>query len=164
MSIAAALALLAAAPATLNPTDSAALDRATAAAFAPYRTGGDPRAPWERDLWSTEIAQLIARWQSVVPEGEVDDLNGGDWLCQCQDWDAKAFRARIASKQASGPGVAEVRVNISIGFGVSRDAILVYRREDGVWRIDNLHAESYTDGLKDALHQTIRTDEELKRP
>jgi len=166
MSLAAALVLLARvplAPSPLDAADATALDRATAAVFAPYRKGDDARAAWERDIWSSEIAHLITHWQAVVPEGEVDDLNDGDWLCQCQDWDAKKFGIRIVSKKATEPGIAEVEVDIDIGFGERRDAFLVFRKEAGDWRLDDLYSEPLPDGIKDALHRTIAADEALAK-
>jgi hypothetical protein len=43
------------------------------------------------------MTALIARWKAVMPQDEVDALNDGDWLCQCQDWDGDGFRATIVS-------------------------------------------------------------------
>ena len=159
MSAIAAVFLLASAP--LAAADQADIDRATEALFAPYRRTQMVEAPWERDVWSNEIAHLITHWQSVVPEDEPDALNDGDWLCQCQDWDPAGFRMKIVSHKSAGPDVAEVEVDIYLGFGEPRDAFLEFRREEGAWRLDDLYSEPYPDGIKDGLLRTIVDDEAL---
>ncbi len=127
------------AAAALSPADTKALDRAGAEIFAPYRQpeeGGV--AAWERPIYSREVSELIAKWQSVVPEDEPDALNDGDWLCQCQDWDRRKFRVRITARKADQPGVVEVGVDIRIGWGETRDTFLAFRREEGRWLLDDL--------------------------
>lgn len=151
------------ASAALSASDRSALDAATHAIFAPYRQTMDAPAPWERDIWTDEIQHLITHWQSVAPEGEIDALNDGDWLCQCQDWDNRKFRIQIASHKATGPGAAEVAVDIFPGFGDPRDAFLAFRREHGRWMLDDLYSEGHSDGIKDALRATILEDEQLQK-
>ena len=82
--------------------------------FAPYATPR-PRAAWDQPIYSAEVAALIARWKAVMPEDELDGLNDGDWLCQCQDWDAEAFQATIVSIGMTDAGTAEVELTSTSG-------------------------------------------------
>jgi hypothetical protein len=161
MSAISAALLLASAP--LAAADSAALDAATAAIYAPYSHDGQYSPPWERDIWTREIRDLIARWQASVREDEPDALNGGDWLCQCQDWDSRSFRVRIISRTSSGPDVAELSVAVHLGHGARRAAILRFRREDQRWLLDDMVSDDFPDSLKVATHQTIAENEALKK-
>lgn len=148
------------------PAETAALEAQIAEVFRPYRDGADSRAAWDYPIWSAEVAALIAHWQRVLPEDEPDALNDGDWLCQCQDWDEKGFKTVVAARRLIGPDRAEADVKIDLGFAeVSdlREARLVFKREGGAWRLDDIFAEeAFPRGLKQALRETIREDEALR--
>ncbi len=153
------------ASATLTTADAAALDAQVAEVFRPYRDDRDDDAPWNRPIFSQEVTALIAHWQRVLPPDEPDRLNDGDWLCQCQDWDAEGFRASAGPAAALSPDSAEVPVKVDLGFDdVSdlRTARLVFKREADGWKLDDLYAdESFPQGLKQALRETIAEDEAL---
>ncbi len=161
MSAIAASLLLAAA--ALSKADRAALDAATRAIYAPYSQDTSYEAVWERDIWTAEVRKLIAHWLTVVPEGEVDAMNDGDWICQCQDWDPKGFRVKITKREAKGPGAALIGVDFNLGHGDPRDAYFELRKENGRWLIDDIYSEPYSDGIKAALVQTIAEDEALRK-
>jgi len=151
------------AAASLSQGDTAAIDSTVAGLFAPYRQEEmTSEAVWERPIFSREVTQLIEKWRGVIPEDEPDDLNDGDWLCQCQDWDPKRFRVKILSRKVVEPDLAEVEVDIDIGFGEVRDAFLQFRREEGKWKLDELYSEPYPDGIRQALCDTIKADEALR--
>jgi len=150
------------AAAALSPADASAIDRTVAEIFAPYSQPENTVAAWERPIYSREVTELIAKWQSVVPEDEPDALNDGDWLCQCQDWDNRKFRVRITSRKPDDAGGVEVAVEIDIGWGEVRDAFMAFRRENGRWVLDDLYSEEHSDGIKAALRETIREDEALQ--
>ncbi len=151
------------ASARLSASDRAALDAATIALYEPYRTETADVAVWERDIWSREVRQLIAKWQTVIPEDEPDALNDGDWLCQCQDWDAKAFRMTITKRKKVSKDRAEVAVDIVLFKDDDpRDAFLTFRREGGRWKLDEMFTEEYSDGIKAAIRQTIAEDQALR--
>lgn len=151
------------ASASLSASDRAALDGATRAIYAPYRRERTP-IPWERDIWSREIQHLITHWQSVLPPDEPDAMNDGDWLCQCQDWDRKAFRVTIKGHRKVEKDAAEIAVGIVLFENAEpRGAVLAFRREEGRWMLDDMVAEEYPDGVKASLRQTILDDEELQR-
>lgn len=158
--LAAALLL---ASATVSATDRAAIDAATTAIFAPYSRDDAGEAAWDRDIWSRDVRRLIKKWQSVMPDNEPDSLNDGDWLCQCQDWDQKKFRARVLSRIKTGPDSARVTVRIDLGHGERRTTTLTFVREQGRWLIDDMKDKYLAKGLKSAIRQTIAEDEALLR-
>ena len=155
------LILAAAAP---SADDRGAIEEAVVGIFAPFTTE-NPGASWDFPVYSGEVTALIAKWKSVIPESEPDGLNDGDWLCQCQDWDASAFTAMITSVGMTGPDTAEVEMSLDLGLGAGeapRRERLVLQREGGTWKIDDIVAEpSFPRGLRQALHETIAADEAL---
>ena len=163
MSLVASLTLLATSAAGFPPADRLAIDRAIAGMYRPYSVEAASVAVWERPLFARDIAVLIARWRQVMPEGELDGLNDGDWLCLCQDWNPKRFRVTTLGRQALGPGAAEVRLRIALGNGQTREARVRLRREAQGWRIDDLFASDFPHGLQQALRETIAADEKLPK-
>lgn len=151
--------MLAAAP--VSAAERAALDGTIAAIFAPYNSDDIGEASWDRDIWSRDVRKLVAEWQTVIPEGEPDALNDGDWLCQCQDWDQQRFRAKVLSRTRLGPDMVRVAVRIDLGHGTKRKSTLTFVREQGRWLIDDMHDQYYDQGLKVAIRQTIAEDKAL---
>ena len=148
-----------------SATERSEIESTVVGVFRSYQGPPGAVAAWDQAIYSAEVTALIARWKEVMPEGEVDDLNDGDWLCQCQDWDGDAFQARMTSIEITEPGVAEVTVTLDLGFGGpggERDERLVLRREGDAWKIDEIFAESFPKGLKQALRETIAADEALR--
>ncbi len=152
------LLLAAAAPSALERSQ---IETTVVQIFRSYAGPPGPVAAWDYPIYSAEVAALIARWKAVMPEGEPDALNDGDWLCQCQDWDGDAFQARINSVEMSAPGVAEVAITVDLGLGAESERAerLTLRREGEAWMIDDITAESFPNGLKQALRETIAADE-----
>lgn len=148
--------------AALPAADQAAVQGAVKEIFAPYSQADDtPATSWQRHIYSAEVAALIAHWERVMPADEPDALNDGDWLCQCQEFDHKVFRALPLSTRALGPDMAEVRLRVDIGFGTRRDARLTLRREAGGWLLDDFFGPDFPKGLKQKLRDTIKEDEAL---
>lgn len=146
---------------TLDP----AIADAVTEIYAPYKVtlqdGSFPPISWERPIYTKEVTALISRWESVMPEDEVDDLNGSDWLCLCQDWDSRAFKTTIVSSEMKGTDAAHVVVDVAVFGTEARRAAFDFKREAGVWKIDELTAEGMETGLKQALRDTIAKDEAL---
>ncbi len=162
--LAAVLLTAAAAPAPA-PADRAALDSTVARIFAPYRHAATSQQATSSDDYrgfSAETSALIARWKRVMPDGEVDDLNDGDWFCLCQDWDAKIFRATIRSRELLSADRARYRVRINLFPAEQRDERLIFHREAGRWKLDDIFATDFPRGLKQALRETIVADERLR--
>lgn len=148
--------LIAAAP---SPTDQAAVTASLAAIYRPYSSDALQPAVWDRPIFTAQIRRLIARWKLSMPKDEPDNLNDGDWLCQCQDWDARGFRAVPGTFRLWTPGRIEVDVAINLGHGAPRQAKFLFAREGRQWRIANLVAEGFPTGLVQALIETITENE-----
>lgn len=145
--------------AALPAADRAAIDARVRAIFRPYSGPVTTLASWDHPAFSAETAALIAHWKRVQPRDEPDALNDGDWFCLCQDFDRKAFRAVAGPPIRMAPGLAEVRVRLSLGFGERREARLVMKREANGWRLDDLVATpDFPRGLKRKLRETIAED------
>lgn len=152
--------------ATTMPSDAdqVALQEKVVEIFRPYGGSDEATASWDYPIYSVEVTDLIARWRSVTPEGELDGLNDGDWLCQCQEWEPHAFAVTMTSIGMVSDDVAEVELIVDLGFGGPEDTraeTLTFKREDGIWKLDEMIAIAFPDGLKQALRETIAVDEEL---
>jgi hypothetical protein len=162
LALIAPLLLAAAAP---SDTERLEIETTVVGIFRSYTGPPGSTAAWDQAIYSAEVTALIAQWKAVMPEGELDGLNDGDWLCQCQDWDGDAFQARINSIQLTAPAVAEVAITVDLGFGQAgseREERLILRREGEAWMIDDIVAESFPNGLRQALRETIAADEALR--
>ena len=154
--------LLAAAAPTAG--DRSAIEQRVVEIFRPYVASSDTPPAWDYPIYSAEVTALIAEWRSVTPTDEVDALSDGDWLCQCQDWDAEAFTATIGAIGAWNEGFLEVDVTVDLGLGgpdATRMERISFKREGADWKVDDLFADSFPNGLKQALRETIAADKAL---
>ena len=155
------IALLALAAA---PAPAATPEAAVAAIYAPYRQAGvDTGASWDRPIFTPRLKALIAKWRVVTPSDEVDDLADFDWLCQCQDWDAPKFRARIIRNRPLGPGRRAVSVVLGGKHDRPEPVRFVLQQTDGAWLIDDIVASGFAKGLRAALIKTTAADIALRR-
>jgi hypothetical protein len=148
----------------LSAGDRSAIEQRVAEIFGPYATSSNTPVSWEVPIYSAETTALIAEWRDVTPENEVDALSDGDWLCQCQDWNEQAFTTRIDAIGTWNEGFAELDLTVDLGFGgpeSMRMERMSFKREDGAWKLDDLFADSFPDGLKQALRETIAEDKAL---
>lgn len=160
------LATLLLAGAALPAVDQAAINARVTQIFRPYSrpTSAPMPAVWDQHVFSAETAALIAHWKRAMPRHEVDDLNDGDWFCMCQDWDDKKFKAQPTGQRVLSPGVVEVTVRVDVGFDEPRNERMLFRKEGAAWLLDDLFAaDGFEHGLKQALRETIATDEALTR-
>ena len=152
------LLLAAAAP---SAADRSELEKTFVEIFRPYAAPPSGTAAWEFPIYSAEVTALIAQWRQRASADEPDALSDGDWLCQCQEWDDQAFSATIASIGMAGEDLAEVEIAVDLGSGGPesvRAERLVLKREEGDWKIDDLVGESFPQGLKQALRETIAAE------
>jgi hypothetical protein len=159
-----AAVLLTAGASAPSAAERDSIETQVTAIYGAYRQPATGVASWDYPVYSTELTALIARWKAVVPEDEPDALNDGDWLCQCQDWNRRRFLATILMIAMNPSGTAEVDVILDLGLNArtgSRVARLVLKRERDGWKIDDIVADGFPDGLRRALHETIAADEAL---
>ena len=151
-----ALPLAAACPAPAQADESAEVDQAVAALYAPY---GAEAPDWDAvralEQYSMSTEGLIRGWQSGLPQDEVTDLADFDWLCECQDWDSEKFKLAIQPHGQPVGGKAEVVAKIDLGWDETRVERFVMVKEDGGWKVDDIFSESFPRGLKVALMEAI---------
>lgn len=163
MLLATVLAVLAATAPSVADRNS--IEQWLVSTYAPYQAGGQTPASWDFPIYSAEVTALIADWRAVTPQDEPDALSDGDWLCQCQDWDAEAFTAAITSIGMTDADTAEVELTVDLGFPGAesmRPERVTLKREGGAWKIDDLVADSFPNGLRQALRETIAEDKALR--
>jgi hypothetical protein len=153
------LSVLLSGAAALTPAERSDVDAVVLGYYKPYSMRNMTKSSWEIPMFTAEVSALIAHWQRVMPSDEPDDLNDGDWLCLCQDWDHRHFRATTGAHRRLGRNAVQVSVNINLGEGETRTARLVLKREGGQWKLDDIFASDFPRGLKVALRNTIAADE-----
>lgn len=151
--------LLSVAPAQARPGSALSTPAdAVATVFAPYRGKPDATAVWERRVFTRDTAVLIAHWRKVAPRDGPDDLDDSDWLCGCQDWDAKAFRASVLSSRFAADDVVEMTIALELGGGDRHRLRLTFRREGGRWLLEEIVSRDFPRGLKAALRHSIAVE------
>lgn len=144
--------------------DRDAIETQVTTIFGPYKNQSRGISAWDYPIYSAEITGLIARWKAVRPQDEPDSLSDGDWLCQCQDWNRRRFLTTIISVGMNDRNKAEVDFILDLGTSGSngsRAGRLILTREQGNWMIDDIVADDFPDGLKQALRETIAAAEAL---
>lgn len=139
-----------------KPDETPAVDAAVTALYAPY---GQEEPDWDKirkeKNYSKETEALIAKWEKGLPKDEVTELGDFDWLCECQDWDSKAFKLAIQPHGPVTDAKAEVSAKIDLGFNESRDERFLMVKEGKRWKVDDIFSESFPKGLKVALNEAI---------
>ena len=149
--------------AVLPATEQAAVDALVRRIYAPYSDPAMPAGLLDAPIYSAQTTALLARWRKVTPSDEVDRLSDGDWFCQCQDWEPAAFRLTITRRERLHSGAARVAVRFALDGGTTRTARLVFVKEAGTWRVDDLFTPDMPAGFRQTLRQTIAEDEALAR-
>lgn len=149
--------------AALPAAEQAAVDALVRRIYAPYADPAMPPGLLDAPIYSARTAALLARWRKVTPADEPDRLSDGDWFCQCQDWEPAAFRLAITRRERLRSGAARVSVRFALGGGATRTARLVFVREGGEWRVDDLFTPDMPRGLGQTIRETIAEDEALAR-
>ncbi len=151
--LAAAAILIAGAPASAQDPLAA---RASATAVYGLYTGDDDSyvgPDWEMPVYSAETSALIAQWEELLPDGEVDDLNSAGWFCECQDWGPDFTVMLEPSNFEDGKPVYTVYVDS--GWGDQSIQTLSMVHEGNRWLVDDLVTQSMPDGLKAELRKWI---------
>jgi hypothetical protein len=118
--------------------EAAAIRVAVTNLYAPYKR--TDFKGYERDLtpWTRRTRDLIQRWRGGRPLGAVTPMGNFDWLCQCQDWDAKTFALTSVVPRRGEKGVYGVDIAYSQGLGGGNRLALDMLFEDGRWRVDDI--------------------------
>jgi hypothetical protein len=138
----------------------AVLDAAVTRIFAPYKLEDSGKAIWEQPFFSAATRILITQWQRSTPKNEVTDLSGGDWLCQCQDWDFAAFKVTKKRYKSLSPAKVEAVVEMDLGFDERRTTTFLLVLEKGRWEIDDVITPSSPKGVKSEMRAEIAASKE----
>lgn len=149
--------------AALPTVEQASVDALVRRIYAPYSDPAMPPGLLDAPIYSARTTALLARWRKVTPADEPDRLSDGDWFCQCQDWEPAAFRLTITGRERLRGGAARVSVRFALGGGDTRTARLVFVKEGGTWRVDDLFTPDMPRGFRQTLRETIAEDEALAR-
>lgn len=135
---------------------------AAQAIYAPYSdVSGIAGSAWDMPIYSAELEAKISRWEAGIPDGELEDLNSFDWLCECQDYDAAKFRAEFYVLPARPGRMAAVDVGLNLGWDDPQllSSRVVLTRENGRWLISDLFSETFPVGLAKELDWAIEDHE-----
>jgi Protein of unknown function (DUF3828) len=137
-----------AATAPATPVDRLAVQKLVKSIMAPYaKTNASPPNSFDMPRYTRATRALINRWSKSLKPGYVTDMADGDWICQCQDWDPKAFRITSISIQPmkNGEMIADTRYFISPTD--ARRLKFVLAREGGNWLVSDLIFEDSKDSM-----------------
>lgn len=135
---------------------------AVTAIYAPYSNlSGIEGGTWDMPVYSAELEAKITRWEAGIPDGELENLNSFDWLCECQDYDAAKFRAEFFVLPARPGRMAGVDVGLNLGWDDPelQSSRLVLIRENGRWLVSDLFSDTFPVGLAKELDWAIEDHE-----
>jgi hypothetical protein len=151
-----AFALIAAAPAKMTPADDAAIRAVIRTIYTPYNAPSDTESSMDRRVFSAPTKALIETWKvRANNEGEITDLSGEDWFCQCQDWDPEKFRVTAIKLQPLSRGKVRADVALLLARGAPGKLRLIMTRERGKWLVDDLIAINGYPNLTTGLRREI---------
>jgi hypothetical protein len=115
----------------------------------------------EKLLYSKSLRALLDRWNPIAHGDELYTMNSFDWYCQCQDFDPKTAKLINKSALNRGKDSIDVKTRFSAGWGDKKGSpmLIKFRREDGVWKIDELIMEdnmSLRAGLRDDIKEAAK--------
>jgi Protein of unknown function (DUF3828) len=110
----------------------------------------------DRQVFSGPTKALIETWKKRANnEGEITDLSGEDWFCQCQDWDPERFRVTGVKLQPLARGKVRADVSLLLARGAPGKLQLIMIRERGKWLVDDLIAINGYPTLTTGLRREI---------
>jgi hypothetical protein len=144
-----------AAPAKKDAALDAALNSTVARIFATYNLEDKGKAIWDQPFYSAATRLLIKQWLRGAKKDEILPLSEVDWLCQCQDYDAAAFKVTKKQYKSLSPAKVRATVTMYLGFNESRTATLLLLMEKGRWEIDDVITPDLPKGIKSELRAVI---------
>jgi hypothetical protein len=91
--------------------------------------------------YSITLTALVVRWKASSVEGEVQGMGDFDWYCQCQDYDDKTARLTSQHYTKRDQSHIDADVRFTIGWRASSPLKLMFVREGGAWKLDDLKFE-----------------------
>jgi hypothetical protein len=142
-----------------NKTDDAAIRQTVSKIYAPFRKDIINKPYWEQPIYSAETRSQFIRWEQNNKRRktvEIDRLGNGNWLCGCQEYEAKYFRITNTKIGAIAGGKAEAVVKLQITQVDTRTIRFMMIKEKGRWVVDDMFTDSDGKGLKQTLREEVR--------
>jgi hypothetical protein len=118
-----------------------------------HREDGPP--DWDLPVFSPSTTREILAWRAHLGDEPIDDLSEFGWLCECQDWDSRRFRAIFLRSKPLDAQRVEAMVEVRAMPGSRKTQRLVLRRFGSIWKVENLFSKSMPEGLLDALKRAV---------
>jgi hypothetical protein len=108
--------------------------------------------------YTATLDKLVARWSGLMKaSGELYNMNGFDWYCQCQDFDSKTAKMIKQSYKFAGKDRIDANILFSPGWAEQGETgsplVFRFKREDETWKLDDL---TFDGG--DTLRKDLATD------
>lgn len=104
--------------------------------------------------YSASLDALKQKWIPVGSGGELVEMNGFDWYCQCQDYSAKVARITAQKYEVKSKDRIEAKIHFAPGGGKGTPLIFYFIRENGAWVMDDLRFDggnTLRKGLQDDI-------------
>ncbi len=149
------LSLRADPPQTGNPEEVKA---AIIEIYKNFNDSNNRKAYWELPVYSEATSKLIRTWETAPNQKDIiSNLEGGDWLCDCQDFDEKKLMPISFTFAPCGLSETYARVVVKLDLGTSeqRDIYLSLHKEQGRWLISDIENEKVGVSFQDQLLKEI---------
>lgn len=110
-----------------------------------YAVENDPGAAIDgyEPPYTTTLDKLVGRWSGLMKAtGELYNMNGFDWYCQCQDFDSKTAKIITQSYKFAGKDRIDANILFSPGWAEQGETgsplLFRFKREGGAWKLDDL--------------------------
>jgi hypothetical protein len=93
--------------------------------------------------YTATLGTQIARWSGLMKvTGELYNMNGFDWYCQCQDFDSKTAKIVKQSYKFAAKDRIDANILFSPGWAEQGETgsplVFRFKREGGTWKLDDL--------------------------
>ncbi len=157
-----AITLMAAPPVSAAPGKTGNPEDVKAAIRAIYKNFNDSntsKAYWELPVYTASTSQLIAKWKAAPDKKDIiSKLEGGDWLCDCQDFDEKKLKPISITFAPCGLSETQARVIVKLDLGTSeqREIYLSLQKEQGRWLISDIESQKGGGNFRNQLSNEIK--------
>jgi hypothetical protein len=144
--------------APVTKTDDSAVRKTVTKIYAPFRNEIIKEAWWEHPIYSAETRKKFVQWEQNRERrkaDDIDDLNNGNWLCGCQEYDTKYFRVKQNNINSLGSGKIEADIQLQITQTDTRKIRFMMVKEKGRWKVDDMFTDDDAKGLKQTLSEQI---------
>jgi hypothetical protein len=132
-------------PATAALGDEEEVKAAISEMYKVFNDSKNDKAFMDLAIYSKATSDLIAQWNKVPSNDDnISGLENGNWLCNCQDFDAEKFKITSFTFAPCGLSDRHARVVVGLDLGTSekRDIFLTLHKEQGRWTIADIEIDN----------------------